>query len=173
MAHMVPHVTDIGYSATTAATILSAIGLVSIFGKISFGSLGDKIGNRNALIIISMLMSLAFIWIRFAGDLWMLYLFAVIFGLGYAGFSATQSPLAAEFFGLKSHGTIFGLTSFTGNAGGALGSFIAGYIFDTTGSYNWAFYICAFLCLLSLIITISLQPVRKSAPVGVRVRVTA
>jgi MFS family permease len=173
MAHIVPHATDIGFSAITAAMILSTVGLVSIFGKISFGSLGDKIGNRNALIIISVLMSLAFIWIRFAGELWMFYVFAAIFGFGYAGFSATQSPLAAEYFGLKSHGTIFGLTSFSGNAGGALGSFIAGYIFDATGSYNWAFLICTLLCLVSLIITISLQSIRKPAPTGVRVRVTA
>jgi MFS family permease len=169
MAHIVPHATDIGFSATTAATLLSAIGLVSIFGKISFGSLGDKIGNRKAAIIISILVAVAFVWLRFSNQLWMLYIFAVIFGLGYAGFSATQSPLAAELFGLKSHGTIFGLTSFTGNAGGAVGSFLAGYIFDMTGNYNWAFYICVILAAISLIISIALHPVNKTAPSRIRV----
>jgi MFS family permease len=161
MVHIVVHTTDIGFTATTAATILSAIGFVSIFGKISMGSLGDRIGNRNALIIISILMTLAFVWLRFASNLWMLYLFAAVFAVGYAGFSATQSPLAAEFFGLKAHGTLFGWTQFAGNAGGALGAFIAGCIFDTSGSYQLAFLSCALIGAACLILSILLHPARK------------
>ena len=157
MAHTVPHVTDIGIAATTAATVLSVIGFVSIFGKISMGSIGDKIGNRNSLIIVCVLMTLAFIWVRFSGELWMLYLFAVLFGLGYAGASASQSPLMAEYFGLKSHGVLYGFNQFAANAGGAMGSFLAGFIFDTTGSYNGAFYICIILGIIGLILSIMLH----------------
>lgn len=170
MVHIVAHATDIGFSATTAATILSAVGLVSVFGKISMGSFGDRKGNRNAMLIVSVLMALAFLWLRFAGELWTLYIFSAIFGFAYAGFSAVQSPLVAEYFGLRSHGAILGIAQVGGAIGGALGSFLSGYIFDTTGSYNWAFIMCASLGLASLIITILMKPVRKTGPAEIRIK---
>jgi MFS family permease len=163
MVHIVAHTTDLEFSAGTAATVLSAIGLVSVIGKISMGSLGDRIGNRNAMVIVSILMTVAFVWLRFSGALWTLYIFAVIFGFAYAGFSAAQSPLVVDCFGLKSHGTLLGLAQVGGSIGGALGSFVAGYIFDTTGSYNWAFILCALLGVASLVISIMLNSSRKRA----------
>ncbi len=101
MVHIVAHVTDIGFSATIAALVLSIIGVVSAGGKIAMGGLGDKIGNRNTVIIICVLAALSFLWLRFTDALWMLYLFAVIFGISYGGFSSLQSPLVADFVRLK------------------------------------------------------------------------
>jgi MFS family permease len=164
MAHIVPHATDIGYAATVAAGLLSTIGIVSVFGKVSLGSLADRVGNRKVLIGVCVALAIAFFSLRFDGKLWILYLAAVIFSLGYSGSSATHSPLMAEYFGLRSHGTLYGIHQFIGNIGGALGPFLAGYIFDTTGSYQWAFLICVILCLLGLISTILLRPVLKSRP---------
>jgi MFS family permease len=161
MVHIVAHATDIGFSATTAALILSVIGFVSAGGKIAMGGLGDKIGNRNTVIIICTLAGLAFLWLRFAGELWMLYLFAVVFGISYGGFSSLQSPLVADLFGLRSHGAIFGSIAFFGSVGSALGSLAAGRIFDATGSYNWAFMLCVMLLITSLILTISLKTAGK------------
>ena len=58
MAHVVPHATDIGIPPPSPLAVLSAIGLVSIFGKISMGSLSDRIGNRNTVIIVCILLTL-------------------------------------------------------------------------------------------------------------------
>jgi MFS family permease len=170
MVHIVAHATDIGFSATTAATILSAVGLVSVIGKISMGSLGDRIGNRNAMLIVSTLMALAFLWIRFTGELWTLYLFGVIFGFAYAGLSAVQSPLVADYFGLKAHGTILGLAQVGGAIGGALGSFLSGFIFDITGSYEWAFIMCALTGIASLVIALLMKPVYKSDRITIKIK---
>jgi MFS family permease len=161
MVHIVAHATDIGFSPTTAAMVLSITGFVSAGGKIAMGGLGDKIGNRNTVIIICILAALAFLWLRFAGELWMLYLFAIVFGISYGGFSTLQSPLIADLFGLRSHGAIFGSVAFAGSVGSALGSLVAGRIFDITGSYNWAFTLCVILLITSLILTISLKAARK------------
>lgn len=161
MVHIVAHSTDLGYSTTIAATILSVIGVVSIAAKIFMGSLGDKIGNRIVMIIISVLLVLVFIWLGLAADLWMLYIFAVVFAFSYAGWSANQPPLVAEFFGLKSHGTLYGLVQFAGFIGGALGVFLGGYIFDQSGNYQWVFVICAMIGVVSLILSILLKPARR------------
>jgi MFS family permease len=135
--------------------------MISIGSKIGMGSLGDRFGNRNIMIMVFILVSLAFLWLRFAGELWMLYFFAVIFGLGYGGFVAVQSPMVADYFGLKSHGVIFGLALFSANSGGALGSLVAGRIFDINGNYELAFLICAVLGIAGLILSLLLKSARK------------
>jgi MFS family permease len=163
MVHIVAHTTDLGFAAAIAAGVLSVEGFVTIFGKIFMGGLADRGGARNVMIIVCLLYALAFVWIRFAGELWMLYVFAIIFAAGYSGAAAAHSPQIAEFFGLRSHGTIFGLAQLIANLGGALGSFLAGFIFDATGSYQLAFLLCVILSLIGLILSVFLPAHQKVA----------
>ena len=58
--HLVPHATDMGITPSEAAKILSTIGAAVILGRIGMGSLGDRIGSRQALVLCFSLMSLAF-----------------------------------------------------------------------------------------------------------------
>ncbi|MDD4877113.1 MAG: MFS transporter [Dehalococcoidales bacterium] len=161
VVHIVPHATDIGVSAAAAAIILSIVGIVNIGGKLGMGNFIDRIGSIRVLVIIFILLTVSFLWILLANELWMLYLFAVVFGAGYGGFAAVQSPLVAEYFGLKAHGAIFGLVIFAVQTGGAAGSLVAGYIYDIRSSYYWAFILCAILGIASLILSILLKPTRK------------
>jgi MFS family permease len=157
LVHIVPHATDIGISAASAATILSVVGIVSIGSRIGMGFIGDRIGNRRIMTIILGLMALSFLLLILTNELWALYPFAVVFGLSYGGFSAVQSPLVAESFGLKAHGAIFGLVAFSANVGGAMGSFVAGRIFDISGSYYWAFILSVILCLAGMVLSILIK----------------
>ena len=161
IVHVAAFATDIGFSSTAAAAILSVIGFVTIGGTLGGGILGDRIGNRNALIIIFTLALLSLLGFRFSGELWMLYLCAAVFGLGYGGFSAIQSPLVADFFGLRELGVIFSFLILAQNVGGAAGSLAGGTIFDISGSYQWAFLICAILGLASLVLSMLLKPARR------------
>lgn len=150
MIHIVPHATDTGISPGSAATILSAIGIISIASKIGMGCINDKIGGKLIIVLVYSIMKFAFLWFQIAVELWMLYLFAVVFALGYGGFSACMSPIIAEFFGLREHGALLGIALFIMQAGGAIGTVITGWIFDIS-SYYWAFALCALLCLANLI----------------------
>jgi MFS family permease len=164
MVHIVPHATDIGFSASAAAAILSAVGIVSIGSKIGMGSIIDKIGSRRVMIVVFIVMSLSYLWLLSADDLWKLYLFAVAFGVAYGGFSAAQSPIIAELFGLRVHGTIFGLAMFAANTGGAVGSLVAGRIFDISSSYHWAFLLCTILGVVGLALSVLLKVARVQEP---------
>jgi MFS family permease len=161
LVHIVPHATDIGMSAASAATILSVIGIVSIGSRIGMGSIGDVIGSKRVMIIILALISVSFLSLLLVSELWVLYLFAVVFGIAFGAFQAVQSPLVADSFGLRAHGAIFGLLVFAASVGGAIGSFVAGRIFDISGSYHWAFMLCVILGAAALTLTILLKPARK------------
>lgn len=161
IVHIVNHATDIGISAATAATILSVVGVVGIGGRIGMGSIADRIGSRRVMIIVLTLMSASFLWLLLANELWMLYLFAVAFAVAYGGQSALLSPIAAEFFGLRVHGVIFGLILFAVGIAEATGSLVAGRIFDISGSYYWAFMLCAILGMAGAVLSILLKAARK------------
>jgi len=161
MVHIVPHATDLGISVMIAANILAIIGGLNIVGRIGIGSVSDRAGRKSSLIIGFVLCLVALLWLQLAGELWMLYLFAIIFGFGMGGLVALQSPVTAELFGLRAHGAILGAVVFGTATGGAIGSLLAGRIFDITGGYYLAFLVCAVLAIAGLILAWLLKPTRR------------
>ncbi len=158
IVHIAPHAEDLGVSVTNAASMLSIIGGASIVGRLAMGSAGDRIGNKLALIICFLILLASLLWLIVAKELWMLYLFAAIYGVAHGGFFALISPIIAELFGTGSHGAILGTALFTSTIGGALGSVLSGHIFDVTGSYQLVFQICATMSVAGTILASLLRP---------------
>jgi len=159
MVHIVPHATDLGISAASAANILAGIGGVSIVGRFVMGSAGDRAGNRLAIIVCFLILLVSLLWMLVAKDLWMLYLFACVYGFAHGGFFALISPSVAEFFGLSSHGVILGAVFCPTTIGGAIGPVLAGHIFDVTSSYQLVFLVFTIVCIVGFILTLLLKPV--------------
>ncbi|MFC1913048.1 MFS transporter [Chloroflexota bacterium] len=159
MIHIVPHATDIAISSVNAAIILATIGGVSTASRIILGGASDRIGNKRAITISFIMMFISLGLLLFAKDLWMFYLFAVVFGLAYGGWSALISVIVAELFGLASLGMILGAVIFGATIGDAAAPAVAGWIFDSTGSYQLAFLICAALSLIAVVLALLLKPI--------------
>jgi MFS family permease len=166
LMHIVQHAIDLGISAPIAAGILATIGGVSISGRFLMGGAADKIGEKTALFICLLFLLTALVWLQAVKVLWMFYLFAIIYGFAHGGFFSLVSPLIAKLFGTKSHGLLFGIVIFCSTIGGAIGPFMAGYIFDITLSYKIVFLILAVLCIIALILTISLNPIFRNSSVS-------
>jgi MFS family permease len=167
IVHIVPYATDTGVPAAVAASILSIIGALGIVGRIVLGGAADRLGSRRTQVIGLVLMTSSFFLVLFASQLWMLYVFAVVFALGYGALVAVQSPIVYEFFGLTAHGVIFGLAGAGMSVGGAIGPLLAGRLFDTTDSYDLAFTLCTALSVSGLILASLLRPMRrKREPAG-------
>lgn len=162
LLHIVPHAIGLGISAANAATVLAVIGGLGTIGRVVIGSASDRIGNKPALIICFVLVSIALFWLLVAEELWMLYLFAVIFGFGYGGTAALLSPSVAELFGLRSHGSILGVILFSVTIGEASGPVLAGHIFDMTHGYSLAFLLCALVIVIGLILVSFLKTAHSS-----------
>ncbi len=163
--HIVPYVVDIGISAIVAASILSLIPAMSVIGRVSMGFISDKIGARRALTACLVTLTLGLIWLLFIKEIWMFYVFAVVFGAAYGGAGSLQPLVSAELFGLSSLGIIFGSVHFWGTTGGALGAPLAGSIFDVTGSYSLALLICVILGVLAIILSSILLRLRVGVAV--------
>jgi len=159
MVHIVPHATDLGISATGAATILAAMGGAGIIGNLVLGGLGDRIGNKMVCVIGSILVVASLFWLISITEFWMFILFAIVLNFAVGGITTAESPLVAALFGMRSHGMILGMVSFGFTIGGALGPLLTGYIFDGTGSYQLAFVVCAAIGTVGLILAALLRPV--------------
>jgi MFS family permease len=158
MLHIVPHATDIGIQATAAAGVLSTIGGVSMAGRFVIGNAIDRIGNRASMIFCFVMLIMVLLWLQMADNLWMLYLFAAVYGFIHGGFFTVISPIVAEYFGLRSHGLLFGMAVFAGTVGGFIGPIFAGRVFDVTASYRLAFWVCIVAALIGLGLITSLKP---------------
>jgi len=161
MVHIVPHATDLGISAMIAANILAVVGGLSIVGRVGMGIISDRVGRKLSLVIGFILLVVALLWLPLARELWMLYLFAIIFGFSYGGLITLESPVVAELFGLRAHGVILGALVFGATTGGAIGPILAGHIFDIANSYYLAFMACAGLSITGLIVASLLKPIRR------------
>jgi OFA family oxalate/formate antiporter-like MFS transporter len=167
LTHLVPHVTDIGFSAGEAAVVLSLIGIASIPGRLVMGIVSDRVGRKSAIIICTLLESGAMIWLIWAQDLWMFFLFALIFGFAYSGFGSSMAAIIGDTFGLRQIGTIFGLLEVGFGVGAAIGPAIGGLIFDISHSYTIAFLIGA---VVMLAVTLLLTLIRQETNTNFEVR---
>ncbi|MGM0382815.1 MAG: MFS transporter [Thermodesulfobacteriota bacterium] len=161
IVHIVPHAQDIRISPTKAATVLSTIGGISMIGRFITGIAIDRIGSKKAMMLCFILLIAGLLWLQMANELWMLYLFAVVYGIAHGGYFTAMSPIVAEFFGLHAHGVLFGIVAFSGTIGGAIGPILAGYIFDVTAEYTMAFWLCILMSALGLLLLVSLKQVTK------------
>ena len=159
--HLAVHGIDLGMTTAKAATLLSVLGAASIAGRLTVGTLSDRIGGKRAFLMCFTILlgSLAaFIGVSSHG---LLFIVVAFYGFSHGGLFTVVSPIVAEYYGMRSHGTIFGTILFFGTIGAAIGPIMAGWIFDVTGSYQYAFMVLALLAATGLALVISLP--RKTA----------
>ena len=159
--HIAVHGMDLGMSRATAATLLTVIGGSSILGRLTIGTLVDRIGGKNAYVLCFVPLIAGLLSLLAADTHWLLFAAVAVYGFGHGGFFTVVSPTVAEFFGTRAHGATFGGILFFGTLGAAVGPTMAGWLFDVTGSYAYAFTGLAVMGALGLLLVLSL-PSRRS-----------
>jgi len=158
MTHIVPHGTDVGISAMEAATILSLIGAMNIPGRLLMGRISDSLGRKATAVTCPLFLAGAIISLIYSKDLWMFYLFAVVFGFFFGGLSTVTTAMIGDTFGLRSIGIIMGTFSAGWALGAAMGPFIGGLVYDISNSYSVAFSICAAaMIMVTLLLALTKQ----------------
>ena len=164
MVHLVNYTTDLGITPLVAATLLSVVGIGSMFGRVAMGAASDRIGSSNALAICCLVLGISLLWLLFARELWMFYLFAIVFGFAYGGEIPQMAALVGQFFGLQSVAALVGVVLIGLSIGGALGSLMGGRIFDLTQSYQVAFTVAVVVSFATVILALMLRRARTAIP---------
>ena len=146
-AHGIPMLTDHGYSPMFASWAFGVLGGSSIGFTVMLGALGDHFGRRPVLAAIYTGRIFIFAGLFLIRDNPMAILtVAVLGGVTMAGTGSMTSALTADIYGRFSVSSVFGLIFLVHQTGSALGSWLAGAVFEATGGYGAAFVAaCVFL----------------------------
>ncbi len=161
LVHIIPALEDAGISRQTAAFAVTGVTLVSLVGRVGFGWASDAFDKR-WLLVIALVMQVGGVLLFLAvHSVATLIPFILLYGVGFGGGLPVRPALQADYFGLKSFGTIQGafisLTSVTAMASPV----IAGAIKDATDEYELAFLILAIgSALAAPLILMAGRPVR-------------
>ncbi|MBW2029740.1 MAG: MFS transporter [Deltaproteobacteria bacterium] len=150
--HNVKFLVDQGIDKMTAAFVYAMIGVISSVFRIIWGGLSDRIGREFTYfmgIMCACLGIFSLILIEMSGERLFVYPFFIFFGMGWGVTAPIFMSAAADLFKGRIFGLIYGIVEGGIGVAGALGAWIAGFIFDKTQSYHWAFVLAIVVILAS------------------------
>lgn len=161
--HFIPYAIDRGIAPSTAATALGVMNGLNVVGVIVMGALADRCGRKNLLALVYAARGGAYALLLLAPDAWSLWGFAAITGFSYWATAPLTTSLTADIYGLKTLGTLSGVTFLVHQVGGAVSIQFAGLMRDITGSYTLPFAIAGLLLLPATLSAFSIREKKYSA----------
>ncbi|MFC1901472.1 MFS transporter [Chloroflexota bacterium] len=161
VTHVMPYLDSVGIAVSTSGLLASAIPLASIAGRLGFGWIGDRLNKKGttALSFVIMCLGLLLFSSVSIGRMWFLVPSLIIFGIGYGGNVIMTPALISEYFGRIRFGTILGFIMGSIMVGAMIGPPLAGWVFDTWGSYQGAWLGYCALSLAAAVVIASTPPV--------------
>lgn len=139
IVHLVPLLTDSGFSLDQATTVLMVLMFSGALGRILGGRLGDLIGALPSYMVMSAGQTLSVFWFPFLDSTAAIYFVAIVFGFTYSGVMSAILVCTRMMVSAKVAARAMSITSFFGWFGMGAGGFMGGYLFDLTGNYDAAF----------------------------------
>lgn len=146
-----PHLLDIGYSADTAALVLSVSMAFMAAGKAMIGALADRLGIERTTYLAKLSTIVLFAGLLLARWQPMLGMIALGAMLSSAYDSVGHSLTVSRLFGNREHSGILGIVMACSSLGGVLCSVAAGAVYDKTGSYN-LIYVAAMISAVVMLL---------------------
>ncbi len=139
MAHLGLLMKDKGFDVQTTAWVVAVYTAVSMVFQLVGGVVGDRVPKRVALAFFTFIQAGAVVLLVIASTLPMLYLFAVVFGMGFGGRNPLTTAIRGEYFGRASYGKILGMSTVPMNVLLLVAPPLAGFLRDVQGTYTQAF----------------------------------
>lgn len=135
--HFPAYLLDQRMTPETGMMALALIGLFNVFGSYVWGWLGGRYAKKYLLSLLYFTRAaLVAVFIAMPLSPLSIYLFAAIIGFLWLGTVPLTSGLIAHVFGVKYLATLSGIAFLFHQVGSSIGIWLAGYLFDATGSYG-------------------------------------
>lgn len=145
------HLELVGIDKTTTGTAITILGACGLLGKLIFGYLSERIPSRVAfgtVCLVQVVGIAVLLGVRSPDQTALLWVFAVIYGVGFGAVGAVQPLVVADSFGLLAFGVVFGSLQLLLRGVQSAIPFFVGRSVDATGSYEAAFVVTMVaLCL--------------------------
>lgn len=150
--HIKLYLSDLNYSQSEAAHVMSFVLLSSLIGRVLMGWLADIINRKYVMLLIYLIVASAIpllLMPEFSGRI---YIFAVVFGIGLGGDYMIIPLMAGDLFGLKALGRTMGIILVADGVAESVFPVILGWLYnEETQSYALGFTILIVVALLGAV----------------------
>ena len=129
---------DRGVSTAMAAGIYATLTAVSTITRFGVPVVSDSLGSKQVMAVCFILQTAPVLMLLVAQDLWVFYVFAVLFGIGLGGEMSAFPIINRQYYGSAPSGTTYGWQTLGGGVGMALGPLLAGFLWTYYESYTGA-----------------------------------
>ena len=161
--HLIAYFIGLGMTPVGAAALAGSVGLMSIPGRFGLSVLGDYFNRRYVMVISLGMMSGVMLLMSTATSIASVIPALFAYAVAQGGIAVIPQSLIADYFGRKSYATIQGFRSSVQMIGIISGPILAGLVYDSTGSYQLAFYIFAVASLIAMFLAILAKPPKQKS----------
>jgi len=147
--HLIPHAIDQGFPQVKAAAVIGVMGAMNFVGTMLSGLMTDRVQPRKLLAIFYSLRGVSLFILPHVTTFPGLIVFAVIFGLDWFATVPPTIAIAADTYGRRSIGRIYGWIFLSHQFGSACAALGAGMLYNWFGDYRLAFTIGGVLGLMA------------------------
>ena len=148
--HLIPYLTDHGFSTGFAATAAGLIGILALPGRLIFTPLGGRIPRRYVAAGIFLFQTVGLIVLVTNTSTVGVIVFVILFGIGFGAITPARAALVAEMYGPREYGTISGVLALFVTGARAAAPVSAGVLYTLFGRYEPVFWILIFISLLGM-----------------------
>jgi OFA family oxalate/formate antiporter-like MFS transporter len=151
----------VGVSAVVAASMVGIASIGNALGRVFWAWVSDLISRRATFFVMFVIQVLLFWFLPTIAAVTWMTIFTFVVLMCYGGGFGTMPAFAADYFGSKNVGPIYGLMLTAWGCASAVGPLLIAYMRQTTGSYGSALHVIAGVMAVS-----TLVPILVSRPRG-------
>jgi sugar phosphate permease len=159
--HLKLYLSDLEYSQSAAASIISLVLFSSLAGRLLMGWLADLFPRKYVMILIYMIVASVIPLLLVPDFNGRIYIFAVIFGIGLGGDYMIIPLMAGDLFGVRALGRVMGIILVADGVAEASFPMLLGSLYDKAGSYQAGFIVLICVALAGAFI-VSFLPKKRA-----------
>ena len=160
--YLIPFATDRGFLQAEAVKAMSFMAVCTFLGSIASGVISDRIGRKNVLALAYAIRAVAFGILLLWHDPRALFLFALLGGISWLATPPSVMALTGEIYGMRTIGTIGGISLLAHQIGGGASVWLAGKLRDLTGSYDVSFTLAILALVVATLVSFLISERRYS-----------
>jgi len=159
--HLIPFLTDLGIDRATAGGMMGVMVFFSIPSRLLGGITADRVGKNHMHFLMAGVFSLLLIgitWFLISQSIVSIYAFLIFYGFSSGAFIPLLVVMIGSYFGRKAFGSILGSSMAIRAPLSLVAPVFAGWVYDTTQSYETAFILFAALAAIAILFLCMFRP---------------
>ena len=148
-------------SAVAAASMVGVVSIGNALGRVFWAWASDSITRRATFVVMFLAQAVLFWILPSISSAAIVTVIAFVILMCYGGGFGTMPAFAADYFGSKNVGPIYGLMLTAWGCASAFGPLLIAYMQQATGVYRGALHVIAVIMAASVVLPLIISPPRR------------